>query len=176
MRIALSRARSGERLREGLRVVIAGAPNAGKSTLLNSLAGRDVAIVSEHPGTTRDALEVHLDLAGYPIMVTDTAGLRKSRILSSASASTGICRAGGSGPGAVAGRAGIASDGPSSVPEGRLRFGLVGRNAISRRGRPSWPNSRFRRRLGPGSISSKSRWTVRAARVGDRQRGPGADT
>ena len=78
MRIALSRARSGERLREGLRVVIAGAPNAGKSTLLNALAGRDVAIVSEHPGTTRDALEVHLDLAGYPLIVTDTAGLRES--------------------------------------------------------------------------------------------------
>jgi len=78
MEVALCRARSGERLREGLRIVIAGAPNAGKSTLLNSLAGRDVAIVSEHPGTTRDALEVHLDLAGYPMTVTDTAGLRTS--------------------------------------------------------------------------------------------------
>jgi tRNA modification GTPase len=59
-------------------VVIAGAPNAGKSTLINALARRDVAIVSEHPGTTRDAVEVHLDLGGYPMMMTDTAGLRES--------------------------------------------------------------------------------------------------
>jgi tRNA modification GTPase len=65
-------------MRDGLRIVIAGPPNAGKSTLLNALARRDVAIVSEHPGTTRDALEVHLDLAGYPVTVTDTAGLRES--------------------------------------------------------------------------------------------------
>jgi tRNA modification GTPase len=78
MRVSLRYARSGERLRDGLRVVIAGAPNAGKSTLLNALARRDVAIVSAHPGTTRDALEVHLDLAGYPITVIDTAGLRES--------------------------------------------------------------------------------------------------
>ncbi len=79
MSTALLRARSGERLRDGLRVVIAGAPNAGKSTLLNALARREVAIVSEHPGTTRDALEVHLDLGGLPMMMTDTAGLRESR-------------------------------------------------------------------------------------------------
>jgi tRNA modification GTPase len=74
----LGHAGSGERLRDGLRVVIAGAPNAGKSTLLNALARRDVAIVSPHPGTTRDALEVGLDLGGYPIMMIDTAGLRNS--------------------------------------------------------------------------------------------------
>jgi tRNA modification GTPase len=78
MRASLGRACSGERLRDGLRVVIAGAPNAGKSTLLNALARREVAIVSEHPGTTRDALEVHLDLGGFPIVATDTAGLRES--------------------------------------------------------------------------------------------------
>ncbi|MEA3060623.1 MAG: tRNA modification GTPase, partial [Sphingomonadales bacterium] len=78
MRAGLRHARSGERLRDGLRVVIAGAPNAGKSTLLNALARRDVAIVSEYPGTTRDALEVHLDLGGFPIVATDTAGLRES--------------------------------------------------------------------------------------------------
>jgi tRNA modification GTPase len=70
--------RSGERLRDGLRVVIAGPPNAGKSSLLNALARRDVAIVSEEAGTTRDAIEVHLDLGGVPVMLIDTAGLREA--------------------------------------------------------------------------------------------------
>lgn len=65
-----------ERVRGGIKVVIAGPPNAGKSTLLNLLAQRDVAIVSDEPGTTRDSLEVHLDLGGYPVSVVDTAGLR----------------------------------------------------------------------------------------------------
>ena len=68
--------RGGERLRDGLRVVIAGPPNAGKSSLLNALARRDVAIVSEEAGTTRDVIEVHLDLGGVPVMLIDTAGLR----------------------------------------------------------------------------------------------------
>jgi tRNA modification GTPase len=71
-------ARHGERLREGARIVIAGAPNVGKSTLLNALARRDVAIVSPIPGTTRDRLEVFLDLEGYPATVIDTAGLRET--------------------------------------------------------------------------------------------------
>ena len=70
--------RSGERLRDGLRVVIAGPPNAGKSCLLNALAKRDVAIVSEEAGTTRDVIEVHLDLGGVPVMLIDTAGLREA--------------------------------------------------------------------------------------------------
>jgi tRNA modification GTPase len=70
--------RSGERLREGLTVVLAGPPNAGKSTLLNALAQRDVAIVSPIAGTTRDAIEVHCDLGGLPVIVVDTAGLRES--------------------------------------------------------------------------------------------------
>jgi len=70
--------RSGERLRDGLRVVIAGAPNAGKSSLLNLLAKRDVAIVSEEAGTTRDVIEVHLDLGGVPVILADTAGLREA--------------------------------------------------------------------------------------------------
>jgi tRNA modification GTPase len=68
----------GERLRDGVRIVIAGAPNAGKSSLLNALAQRDVAIVSEEAGTTRDVIEVHLDLAGVPVILTDTAGLREA--------------------------------------------------------------------------------------------------
>ncbi|HEX7532585.1 MAG TPA: tRNA uridine-5-carboxymethylaminomethyl(34) synthesis GTPase MnmE [Methyloceanibacter sp.] len=68
----------GERLRDGVRIVIAGPPNAGKSSLLNALAKRDVAIVSEEAGTTRDAIEGHLDLGGLPVTLTDTAGLREA--------------------------------------------------------------------------------------------------
>jgi tRNA modification GTPase len=66
----------GERLREGLAVAIAGPPNVGKSTLLNRLARREAAIVSPHAGTTRDVIEVHLDLGGFPVILRDTAGLR----------------------------------------------------------------------------------------------------
>lgn len=72
----LAGADRGEIIRDGFRVVIAGPPNAGKSTLLNALARRDAAIVSDEAGTTRDAIEVHLDLAGLAIIVTDTAGIR----------------------------------------------------------------------------------------------------
>ena len=67
-----------ERLRDGYRIVLAGPPNAGKSTLLNALARRDAAIVSPVAGTTRDVIEVHLDLGGYPVLLVDTAGLRDS--------------------------------------------------------------------------------------------------
>jgi tRNA modification GTPase len=74
----LAAGRAGERLREGATVVIAGPPNAGKSTLLNALARRDVAIVSPFAGTTRDIIEVHLDLGGCPVTLIDTAGLRES--------------------------------------------------------------------------------------------------
>lgn len=74
----LSRARRGERLRDGFVVVIAGPPNAGKSTLLNALARREVAIVSPHAGTTRDAIEVRCDLGGLPVVFVDTAGLRET--------------------------------------------------------------------------------------------------
>jgi tRNA modification GTPase len=66
----------GERVRDGVRVVILGAPNVGKSSFLNAVARRDVAIVSEHAGTTRDVIDVHLDLNGAPVILTDTAGLR----------------------------------------------------------------------------------------------------
>jgi len=70
--------RRGERLRDGLSIAIIGPPNAGKSSLLNLLARRDAAIVSETAGTTRDVIEVHLDLGGWPVVLADTAGLRAS--------------------------------------------------------------------------------------------------
>ena len=68
----------GELVRDGFQVVLAGAPNSGKSSLLNALARRDVAIVSEEAGTTRDIIEVKLDLEGLPIVVSDTAGIREA--------------------------------------------------------------------------------------------------
>ncbi|HEY8564857.1 MAG TPA: tRNA uridine-5-carboxymethylaminomethyl(34) synthesis GTPase MnmE [Beijerinckiaceae bacterium] len=76
--VVLSDGTRGERLREGFTVVLAGPPNAGKSTLLNALARREVAIVSDVPGTTRDAIEVRCDLDGLPVTLVDTAGLRDS--------------------------------------------------------------------------------------------------
>jgi tRNA modification GTPase len=79
LRVGLTHGRAGERLRDGLNVVIAGPPNVGKSTLLNALARRNAAIVSAVPGTTRDAIEVHLDIEGLPLMLIDTAGLRSAQ-------------------------------------------------------------------------------------------------
>ena len=74
----LDDSRRGERLRAGLCIAIVGAPNAGKSSLLNRLAGREAAIVSTRAGTTRDVVEVRMDLTGWPITLADTAGLRES--------------------------------------------------------------------------------------------------
>ncbi|MEH6497071.1 MAG: tRNA uridine-5-carboxymethylaminomethyl(34) synthesis GTPase MnmE [Pseudomonas marincola] len=68
----------GEKIREGLDVVILGSPNVGKSSLLNKLAKKEAAIVTDQAGTTRDIVEVHLDLAGYPVTIADTAGLREA--------------------------------------------------------------------------------------------------
>ena len=68
--------RAGEIVRDGFRIVLVGAPNAGKSTLLNALAGRDIAIVTPEAGTTRDVIEVSLDIGGYRVVVSDTAGIR----------------------------------------------------------------------------------------------------
>ncbi|MFB9149108.1 tRNA uridine-5-carboxymethylaminomethyl(34) synthesis GTPase MnmE [Roseovarius ramblicola] len=79
-----------ERIRSGFEVAILGAPNAGKSTLLNTLAGREAAITSEHAGTTRDVIEVRMDLAGLPVTLLDTAGLRET---DDAVESIGITRA-----------------------------------------------------------------------------------
>jgi len=69
----------GERIREGFKIAILGPPNSGKSSLLNYLSKRDVAIVSEIAGTTRDVIETHLNLDGYPVILSDTAGIRSSK-------------------------------------------------------------------------------------------------
>ncbi len=69
----------GERIREGFKIAIVGPANAGKSSLLNYLSNRDVAIVSEIAGTTRDVIETHLNIDGYPVIVSDTAGIRESK-------------------------------------------------------------------------------------------------
>lgn len=76
----LSDNRRGERLRDGIQVAVIGAPNAGKSSLVNALTRRDVAIVSAQAGTTRDVIEAHLNIGGYPVILADTAGLRPDQI------------------------------------------------------------------------------------------------
>src|SRR5215831_4153830 len=76
IRSLLADSRRGERLREGLTVAVAGPVNVGKSSIVNRLANRSAAIVSPHAGTTRDIIEVHLDLHGFPVTIVDTAGVR----------------------------------------------------------------------------------------------------
>jgi tRNA modification GTPase len=78
-RTELAGSRAAERLRDGFEVAILGAPNSGKSTLINKLAGREAAITSEHAGTTRDVIEVRMDVFGLPVTFLDTAGLREAR-------------------------------------------------------------------------------------------------
>ena len=78
IQVHLNDAHRGEILRNGIYLTVIGQPNAGKSSLVNALARRDVAIVSETAGTTRDVIEVHLDLGGYPVILADTAGLRET--------------------------------------------------------------------------------------------------
>jgi tRNA modification GTPase len=77
MRAHMAGAKRANAVREGFRIVIVGAPNAGKSSLINALAGSDVAIVSEEPGTTRDVIETRLSIGGQLVIVTDTAGIRE---------------------------------------------------------------------------------------------------
>ncbi len=77
--LALQQSSRGERIRSGFRIVLAGHPNAGKSSLMNALVRRDVAIVSEHEGTTRDVIEVEFDLGGFSVIIADTAGLRDAQ-------------------------------------------------------------------------------------------------
>jgi len=77
MKVQIEDSKAGERLRQGIQIAIVGAPNVGKSTLLNSLIQRPAAIVSPIPGTTRDIIETRFDLSGYPVIISDTAGLRE---------------------------------------------------------------------------------------------------
>lgn len=79
MQHSLDQGHQGEAIRNGLDIAIIGPPNAGKSTLLNRLAGREAAIVSDRAGTTRDIIDIHLNIAGLPLRISDTAGLRDSK-------------------------------------------------------------------------------------------------
>ncbi len=118
-----------ERLRDGLVVAIAGPPNVGKSTLINQLARREVAIVSPHAGTTRDVIEVQLDLDGYPVTVIDTAGIRETDDpVEQEGVRRARARAARSRPGAVAGRS---AGGQRVTTIRRRRYGSCATRSIS---------------------------------------------
>ena len=113
----------GERVREGLRIAVVGAPNAGKSSFINWLAGRDAAIVSDIPGTTRDVVEVQLEVANLPVRVSDTAGLRETK---DAVEAEGVRRAGLAARGADIRILVVDASAPDpSVPEALVEGDLV---------------------------------------------------
>ena len=149
---ALATADSAQRLREGFTVVIAGPPNVGKSTLMNALAGRDVAIISPVPGTTRDLIEVFLDLRGYPVILVDTAGMRES---ADPIEQEGVARARRRAGSADLtlwlndGGDGKAPDMGSPTLAVRTKLDLAAETRRAAHGRPA---SRYRRKRAPGSI------------------------
>jgi hypothetical protein len=149
--------RRGERLRQGLSIAIIGPPNAGKSSLLNLLARRDAAIVSETAGTTRDVIEVHLDLGGWPVVLADTAGLAPVG---------GRDRAGGRAP-CPGARRGCRSSPAGARRHHRLAGGDAG---ADRSGRTLEP--RTRHRGGEQGRSQAGRCGGRDAAVGRLRRGP----
>ena len=159
----LADGRRGERLREGLVVAIAGPPNAGKSTLLNRLARRDAAIVSPYAGTTRDVIEVHLDLDGFPVTLLDTAGIRESN---EPIEQEGMRRARERAVGAdvvlwvVDAAAAVKNNNGHGLGRLRLRFGWSKTSLICLRKNP--PSRTVRRTLNIDSFISCQR---RAARV-----------
>ena len=157
---ALATAGAAERLREGFTVVIAGPPNVGKSTLMNALAGREVAITSPIPGTTRDLIEVFLDLRGYPVTLVDTAGVRDS---DDPIEQEGVARARRRAESADltlwlvdGGEAETPSVG-CSVLSVRTKIDLGGADASRPRQRPSSP---FPRKRAPASIGCLTPWPI----------------